>query len=210
MRTEDLIRTLATDTTPARPVGEGLAVALLLGALATLAAFFATLGPRPDLEAFAYPIVAAKAILPLLLAVAAAGAALRAVRPGAREGAWRAGLWLAPAMAAGALLIGTVQVPVAYWPATVGNASLWTCLASIPLLALPLLAAGLAALRRGAPVDPRRAGLLAGLVAGGVSTVVYSLFCTADSPLFYVVWYSAGIAIVAGLGRWLGARVLRW
>lgn len=210
MRTEDLIRTLAADTTPARPVGEGLALALPLGVLVTIATFLVVLGPRPDLGAFAEPLVMAKAVLPLVLAIAAIGAALRVVRPGAPEGAWRPSLWIAPALAAATLAIGLAVLPASQWLATVTSPSLYVCMSCIPLLSLPLLGAGLVALRRGAPLDPRRAGALMGLAAAGIATVVYSFFCTEDSPVFYVLWYSLGMLVVVGLGAVLGPRVLRW
>jgi hypothetical protein len=210
MKTEDLIRALAADAAPSRPVGQGLALALPLGLLATLAIFMAVLGPRPDLGAFAEPLVLAKAALPLALAVAAIGAALRAVRPGASEGGWGRALWIAPGLAAVVLAIGLAVLPPDRWLAYATRPSLFGCMVSIPLLSLPLLGAALLALRRGAPLDARRTGALIGLGTAGIATIVYSLFCTEDSPVFYVLWYGLGILVVARIGAALGPRVLRW
>ena len=55
-----------------------------------------------------------------------------------------------------------------------------------------------------------RLGALAGVAAAGGATAIYSLFCTEDSPLFYVVWYGTGIGIVTALGALIGGRALRW
>jgi hypothetical protein len=88
--------------------------------------------------------------------------------------------------------------------------SIPVCLPAINLMSLPILAGLIAALRRGAPVDPQKAGALAGLAAAGLATALYSTFCTEDSPLFYSVWYSVGIAITTALGAVAGSRWLRW
>lgn len=77
-------------------------------------------------------------------------------------------------------------------------------------LSLPALAATLWAMRGLAPTRPRRAGFAAGLLAGAAGAAGYSLGCTEESLAFIAVWYTAGVALSAGLGALLGPRLLRW
>jgi hypothetical protein len=210
MRTDDLIARLAAEPVAPRP-GAGRWLALAAGLVATAALFAAAYGVRPDLgRVAADPAVAAKTLLPLALAGLAFVLALRACRPGARPGAEARAIWAVPALTA-ALVAGTfLATPPDVRLAVALGHSIHVCLPSIALLAAPILAGLLAALRHGAPERPARAGALAGFAAAGVATVLYSVFCTEDSPLFYGLWYSLGILIVALAGAVAGARVLRW
>jgi hypothetical protein len=84
------------------------------------------------------------------------------------------------------------------------------CPFNVLLLSLPGLAGALWALRGLAPTRPRAAGLAAGLLAGALGALGYSLSCTELSPAFVAVWYSLGVALAGGLGAILGPRLLRW
>jgi hypothetical protein len=84
------------------------------------------------------------------------------------------------------------------------------CLTMIPLVGLPILGASLLALRHGASTDPGRSGAFAGLLSGSVAAALYAFYCTEDSPMFWALWYSAGIAIVTLAGAFAGRRLLRW
>jgi len=59
-------------------------------------------------------------------------------------------------------------------------------------------------------MNPGVAGATAGLVAGGVGSMLYALTCPDDSPLFVATWYSIAVAVVAGGAAWVGNRLLRW
>jgi hypothetical protein len=135
---------------------------------------------------------------------------LRAARPGAPAGSakWVIGLVPLVAVALFAWAFAS-SLPGSRMALFLGH-SIPVCLPSILILSAPVLAGLFAALRRGAPEHPARCGALAGLVAAGFATTVYSLFCTEDSPLFYVTWYGLGILIVTALGAVLGGRLLRW
>jgi hypothetical protein len=101
----------------------------------------------------------------------------------------------APAGQAGSLVLG----------------SSWrTCPWSIALLSLPALALLLAAIRTLAPPSGRVAGCAAGLLAGAVGALAYSLYCTETSPAFVLVWYSCGAFLSAVVGAALGPRLLTW
>ena len=43
-----------------------------------------------------------------------------------------------------------------------------------------------------------------------VTAAGYALSCTADSPLFFLTWYGAGIMFSAIAGALVGGRLLRW
>lgn len=87
----------------------------------------------------------------------------------------------------------------------------WTvCAALIAMLSAPLLAATLLAMRGLAPIHLAGAGAAAGLLSGAVGALVYCVHCPEVDPPFVLVWYTAGMAIPAGVGALLGPRVLRW
>jgi hypothetical protein len=213
MNTDALIRKLSAQgaTVPRHLLTRAVVRGLAGGALASALIFAALFGLRADLWAAGlHPVVAAKTLLPLALGVMALSLALTAARPGARSGAVSRVVWVVPALAVGLFLWALALPPdVGRQMALVGK-SLSYCLPAIVGLSLPMTAALSVALRRGASVRPTVTGALAGLAAGGLSAALYSLYCTEDTPLFYALWYSVGIAIAAGLGAVVGARALRW
>jgi hypothetical protein len=211
MNTDDLIRVMAEDTTRPAPVRKVLPVALLVTAAAAGVAFYATMGVRPDLaEALGRPEVLLKQGFPIVLALAALGAAIRLSRPEARLDGWGWALLAAPAAVAAAFWTTAMSTPLAEWPAAIAGHGIAVCLFCIPLIGLPILGGALWALRRGANVRPALLGALAGLLSGATSASVYAVYCDDDSPMFWGIWYVLAIALVAGLGAAIGRRVLRW
>ncbi len=211
MKTDDLIRTLAADTSQEPATERRLFAALGTGGLATLAGFLYFLGARSDLlAADQYLDVILKPALGLALGLGGLGAALAAARPGAEMGPWKWPLLAAPALAMLVFLAELVLLPSPLWKSALLGNSIVMCLTGIPLLSLPLLIFSFSALRHGASINPRRTGALAGLLSGGLAATVYSFYCMEDSALFYTVWYSVGILGLTGLGALLGPRVLRW
>jgi hypothetical protein len=211
MRTEDLIRAMAADTTRARPVAVSLTVAVL-ATMAVVAAFFLPMmGARPDLAAAVMHLpVMVKQAFPVLLAVGAFGAALRLARPGTDVGGWvliLAGVAVLLGLAVAETL--AVLPPDAWMPAMMGQSN-GQCVGFISVMSLPLLAGALWALRSGASTRPALTGAIAGLLSGAAAAIVYSLHCTEDSPLFYSVWYMVAILAATLAGTLLGQRVLRW
>jgi hypothetical protein len=211
MRTEQLIRAMAADTTRPKPLGLVLPLALLAAAAAVAATFLPALGVRPDLgAALMQARVLVKQAFPLVLAVAAFGAALRLARPDLGPGPWTAALSAVPLLLGAAVIAEFVALPTADWmPALVGETSR-QCLALVSLMSLPLLGAALWALRRGASTRPGLIGAIAGLMSGGAAAAIYAMHCPEDSPLFYAVWYVIPILAIAALGAALGRRWLRW
>src|SRR5260370_20079113 len=84
-----------------------------------------------------------------------------------------------------------------------------TCLYCIPLFAVVPFAALILALRRGAPVNLKRTGAIAGLVAGALGAAVYAFHCSDDSLPFIAVWYGGMVVLCSWVGSQLGPLVLR-
>lgn len=212
MKTDELITALAADT--ARPAMRQGLVWLAVGIPAVLIAglvFFATIGPRPDIAAAAATL---RFLFKFVVTLALAGSAFlvldRLARPGAAH--LRNLLWL---MAAPVLLLGAIGAelltqPEAQWQMlAVGKNSL-VCLTYIPLIGIGPLALFIFGLRRGAPTRPGLAGVVAGLVAGGLAATFYAAHCTDDSPLFVATWYTLAIAILGAVGGAAGRLFARW
>lgn len=211
MRTDDLIRALAADTERTRPVREVLIAAMLLATGAAAAIFLPMVGSRPDLWAALGGVrVLVKQAWPIVLALAAAGAALRLARPGTGIGRWGILLLVVPLVLLAAMAAELMTLPRSGWmPAFIGH-SIPQCLSFITLMSLPMLAVALWALRAGASTRPALSGAVGGLMSAAAATSVYAVHCTEDSPLFYGFWYVLAILAIAGLGALFGARLLRW
>jgi hypothetical protein len=212
METDQLIRTLAADTTePARPVGFVLALALVAAAPVSVVMFFATLGVRPDvMTAMHNPFFDLKFAVTLALAISAIVVSLHLSRPEALLRGW-ALLLLIPAGLLAAGIGGEMMMPqrLPMMTRLVGQNSR-ACMTAIPLMSLPLLAGALYGLRHGAPARPAVAGAIAGLLSAGLAATLYASHCTDDSPLFVVTWYSIATALVTAIGALAGSRVLRF
>ena len=87
----------------------------------------------------------------------------------------------------------------------------WTaCATRIALVSSPLFLATVWAVNGLAPTQLRLAGAAAGLLAGGLGSVVYALHCTEMAAPFVAVWYTAGVLLTSGFGALIGPRLLRW
>jgi hypothetical protein len=87
----------------------------------------------------------------------------------------------------------------------------WTeCSGNIALLSLPVFAAIVWLMKGLAPTRLRLSGAAAGLAAGGVGAVVYTLHCPELEAPFLALWYVLGMLIPALLGAISGPRLLRW
>lgn len=201
---------------PVRPVVPFYALALVAGGFLVVAFGLVLLGMtenaiRPDYAAsMKQSLVVAKQIIPLLIMAACLPVLLTLTRPEAKPGyaLWFpvAILMLMPVM----LAVTLASARLADWPELITGPSSAQCLIAIPLLSVMLTLAQMVALRRGATTRPLLAGWLAGLAAGALAAVVYALVCTEDTPAFYGLWYSLGIACSGGLGVIAGRYLLRW
>ena len=211
MKTDELIRALAADdrkeASPARAVAMALPVALLAGILL----FALTLRMRPDFAAaMLTPRLWVKFGFTISLALAAVGVVLAQMRPGAKSGPRAVALLLPLGILAIGLSAEIGVRPPDLWMSDMMGHYARFCVALVPLMAAPFLVALLMALRHGAPTRPALSGAIAGLAAGGFGATLYAFHCTDDSPLFVLVWYGIGVAIVTLAGALIGGRVLRW
>lgn len=213
MKTEDLISQLAADAAPAPAAGleRRAAFGLVLGGVLSVVIYLLVLNPRVGFGHYLMnPLVAAKTVLPLILAGLALVMALRSTRPAAPLGKSRRAILIVPAAVVALFLYAFVTTPEGQRLRDFLGHSIPVCLPMIIVFSIPISAGLIAAMRQGAATRPALSGALAGLAAAGFATALYSTFCTEDSPLFYGVWYSLGIGIATGIGSVLGARMLRW
>lgn len=211
MKTQELVELLArrAGPVPPRAVQRRLAGAALAGLAAATIAVMTGLGVNPQLAVMGAPLIQKTAFLGAL-ALAAFWLTDRASRPGARSTVAVAvvvGVVVAMTCLAGVTLLDAL-------PERTGSlllGSSWrTCPWRIASLALPALALLLLAIRTMAPPSARVAGFAAGLLAGALAALAYSLYCTETSPAFVLIWYSCGALLSAAAGAALGPRVLVW
>lgn len=211
MKTEALIDLLAREAGPAprAAVARRLTPAVLAGLLASALVAVALFGLLPQ-AMFATAVPWMKIAYAGALALAAAWLTARLSRPAAATGrAQAAALAVVLVMAAAGAVSLAAAPPGARLQAWLGLSAL-ACPWRVLLLSLPALAAALWAVRGLAPTRPRAAGFAAGLLAGSLGALGYSLSCPEASPAFVAIWYTAGIVLTGALGAALGPRVLCW
>jgi hypothetical protein len=213
MHTDELVRMLATGLEPA-PTGlarQRWSLALMLSMPIAFALMWWSLGLLPTLSTtVALPMFWIKLALPGVLFVGGLLAATRQARPGARLGLtpWLIGAPLVLIWALAAFTL--IDAPPLARRALLYGDSWQVCPFLIAGLSLPTFIATLWAMRGLAPTHLRRAGAAAGLLAGAVGALVYTLHCPELAAPFIGLWYVLGIALPAALGACLGPRLLRW
>lgn len=135
---------------------------------------------------------------------------IRSVRPGGRRRDSVAFVLLPFAGIVGLASISLTNAPAVHWQTMFLGDEWLECMLSIPIIAIVPFALVVWAVRQAAPTHLRRAGALAGLVAGGLSATGYALHCTADSLPFVAIWYGGTIMLCTLAGAVLGPRLLRW
>lgn len=211
MNTDDLIRRLSDDLTPAVPdrLERRATVAAAGGLALAVGLVLAAFGARPDLAA---TLTSGAGLLKFIggpmIAAAALHLGCRLSRPGLRPLADGATL----ALAAGAAALAMIAVASAgHAPPLAAMLRMAPdCSLSIVAVSLAPLAAALVALRAGAPERPALAGAAAGLGAGALGAVAYAVQCPADDPAFVVLAYGAALALSAAIGAAAGRLALRW
>lgn len=213
MKTNDLIAMLAAEAsaTPTVSPLRHCAQAIAAGMAVSLVLVLTLWGLNPELNALARTQAFwVKVVWLALTSLFAVPVVMHLARPGVAAGR---GVWGIAVALVGMALLALMQVATV--DADTGiqlmlGESWQICSASIAALSVPLLAALLWMLRGMAPTRPALAGASAGLMAGALASLVYSLHCTETAYAFVAVWYVAGIAVMAGVGALLGSRLLRW
>lgn len=211
MKTQSLIEMLAKGAGPApqAPVLRRMAPMVALGLIASGLFALVSMGSIPA-AMWATTAPWLKLTYGASLALAAGWLTARLSRPVARtEWPLRAVLAVfATMLTLGALALMT-SAPDQRMATLFGETWL-TCPRNVVALSLPALAGALWALRGLAPTQLRAAGFNAGLMAGALGAMGYSLVCPEVSPTFVAIWYSLGILLTGLLGAVLGPRLLRW
>jgi hypothetical protein len=213
MKTDDLIAMLATEAsaTPTVSPMRRCAQATAAGVAISLALVLTLWGLNPELNALAHTQAFwVKVVWLVLTCTFAVPVVMHLARPGVAAGR---GVWGIAAALLGMAILALAQVATV--DADTGKqlmlgGSWQICSASIAALSVPLLAALLWMLRGMAPTRPALAGASAGLMAGAMSGLVYSLHCPETAYAFLAVWYVAGMAVMTVVGALLGSRLLRW
>ncbi|MEM5370409.1 DUF1109 domain-containing protein [Paraburkholderia azotifigens] len=213
MKTDDLIGLLSNQVTriDRGVVARRFIKALVLGGLGSLILMSVVFGVRHDLASVARTTIFwAKMAYPLAIAVGAMLAVMRLGRPGARAGySWALIALPFVAVWAASMVVLDGTAPAGRWAVVLGQT--WrTCPFNIMLLSLPTFPAVFWAVKSLAPTQLRLAGAVAGLLASSTATIVYCLHCPEMSPAFWSVWYAIGMLVPAGIGAWLGPKLLRW
>lgn len=210
--TENLINGLAEGLVPLRAgqLDRRFALAVVGGAVIVLALVIGVVGLRSDLSsATADGDFWAKLIYTGAIAIVALAGARRLARPEVSG--------INPAYFAvpvGMLALLAVAEFSSASPdqrnALIFGISWRECPVYIAALALPLLAILLRLFGGFAPQRPRLTGGVIGIAAGATTAMLYSLHCPETAMTFLLLWYTAGIAIIAVIGAVMGPRLLRW
>jgi len=210
-RHRELIERLVEDARPVAPLwSPAVRLALWLGLATVIFMLTVHAGLRRDLGArLGDPLFCLELVTLLTGAVALAALAFRAAVPGREPGRREVGV------AAGLVALAAVlwlrlpmrtEMPISEF-VHVGSG----CMARTVLLAAAPWAALLVALRRGAPLAPVTAALLAAGAAFVMAFAVMRLVCNLDELLHILVWHAGpilgGMAVsaligVAWLSRW--------
>jgi hypothetical protein len=213
MKTDDLVRMLAqgAEPVPRYSTRNRLSLALAIGFVLSLMVMQTLFGARHDLmQSLSTPVQWVKFGAPLLLAVAGCTTLYRLTSPGVTAGsAWPLAVAVLIALWATAAIL-LAGLPDDLKAQAVLGSTWRTCPLNIVLTSLPILVALMWAARGLAITKPALAGCFAGLVAGGLGTMVYALHCPEHELPFIAVWYVLGMALVTAAGAALGPRLFRW
>ena len=210
--TENLIDDLAggLKAVPAGSLERRLMLAVMAGGLFVFALVVGLTGLRPDLiAAIATSSFWVKLVYTGTIALIALAGARHLARPEV------SGIKLAYfAVPVGVLILMAIvemsSAPTDQRSALIFGNSWRECPVLIAALSLPLLAIFLRLFAGFAPQRPRLTGGVIGLAAGATTAMLYSLHCPESAMTFLLLWYSAGIAIIAVIGAIVGPRILRW
>jgi len=213
VRTEDLIRELASEVQPVRRLPP--LIVRLLGwtvvAAVSLSIAVILMGERRDLgETLRHANFEFEGALLILTAMSAAIGALVVSIPGRERSAMVR--WLPVIAGASAILwvVGELVVASMTGAPTGRLTFAWPCVtkttsvAIVPGIALFLL------VRQAAPLRAAWAGLLSVLATASVGVLGANVICPIERPVHLLLWHVAPLMLFAALGAGLGTWLLRW
>jgi hypothetical protein len=211
-KTEQMIAGLVDDLRPTLPLRQRRGMVLALaGLIAACAAVLLGFGMRADFRAGQPdPLALTSAGLFLVLALASTWAAVDLARPyvGLRREGWG---WTA--LMAAVLPVAALVVLAGEWlggSATELAMNGKDCMGCGLLLGLLVAASLVGWLRRGAPPDPARAGLLVGVAAGASGIFAVSLGCPHNDLVHIGIWHGLTVVLAGLAGRLIVPRLIAW
>ncbi len=200
-QTDDLIANLVASarSVPENRMTQRLATSLGLGVAAAIVLQLQTIGLRDDALVM-WTSVAEK----LVACIVMAGLWVWLLRKLAAPGTTYR---LQKSAALGALAVAAC---VAAFAPSFELAALKGCVSQVLLLAVPAFIAIVFALRASAPTHLTEAGFAAGIVAGALGAVGYSLGCTTDDTTIVAFRFGTAVLACGVLGALAGRWVLRW
>lgn len=213
MKTKQLIQLLAECSTPIGPhdVRNRLAASVVGGLLMSTLLLVVLLGVRSDISsAITTATFWSKSFFGVFMLSGGVFIAAQLSKPGqAVKSAWY-GVILPIAVITLALIVDVNNSPDGTAWRLLSD-QLWRrCPLEIALLSTPTLVALLYAMKPLAPTKLAVAGGVAGLIAGSIAALTYSLRCPEVHVAFWGSRYLLGIAIPSAVGCVIGPRFLRW
>ncbi|HMJ20869.1 MAG TPA: DUF1109 domain-containing protein [Terriglobales bacterium] len=213
MKTDQLIDMLSTNVEPVQQgrLRKTLVWALVVGGAAAFCLMLATVGLRTGVtDGFLPGYLTLKLLFTLSLMGVGAALLERLMRPGQDGRKLFAFVFLPFLIVICAGIASLIFGQPMAWGRMIFGMQWATCLLCIPLFAVVPFAALVWALRKGAPTNLRRAGAIAGLVAGALGATAYAFHCPDDSVPFIAIWYGTLVGLCGVIGAILAPRLLRW
>lgn len=209
---DDLIAGLVADLRPVRPMRQRAGMGWALAALAAgTAGMMLLTGPRPDLAGLSPDaMLLTGGGLFLVLALASAWTVVDLARPyvGLRREGWGWTALMAGVLPASALVL--MATALLRGEASGLAPDGWSCMKYGLGWSVLTFAALTLWLRRGAPMQPARAGLLTGVAAGAAGIFAVSLYCPHNELIHIGVWHGLTVVLAGLFGRIAVPRLIAW
>jgi hypothetical protein len=212
METDELIKRLAADLKPVRPLRPPWTRALLWLAISlpyVAAVVWAKLSMVDPAQAAADTRFMIEQAATLATAAAAAFAAFRTAVPG-----FDRRILLLPLVPLGLWLASVGQGCVQDW-FRLGSDGLsirpdWDCLPMAAVIGIVPAAAIVLMLRKALPLHPRLTLALAALAVASVANFGLQFAHLRDASIMVLTWHLGAAMALSALGGWLGERILGW
>ncbi|MEM1277691.1 MAG: DUF1109 domain-containing protein [Pseudomonadota bacterium] len=204
MKTDDLIARLAREPSKisSQLTARNASLGLLIAIPPTMALSILLYGVRSDGPTSGLIGLAVWTLLAIISLAAATR--MRLPEPPRRL------MMLAPFAGLAGVLAVLAMVAAAEGAVVVRVDHILHCLQTVGLLAvLPFIGASIM-LRRGAPASPLVAGAYAGLFAGAVGALAYSISCPINDPLASLSAHTITVLIIAAIGSVIGSKLFSW
>jgi hypothetical protein len=213
VKTEDLVSLLSTGVEPVDPkrIAWRYGLAVGGGSVAALALMVTALRLNPALsQELSEPMFWVREAFCGSLGMLGLVGIARLARPGRSLGLIPVGIALPVVVMWALAAVVLITAPSPSRTHLIFGQTARVCPFLIAMIATPPFFALIWAIRGLAPTRLRLTGGIAGLAAGSIGALAYSLHCPELAAPFIGIWYLLGIMLCATLGVWAGPRLLRW